>query len=76
LLLSASFADPKAAGTLQKQLRTLGGAAAELDTESQRATLRLNGEHVAATPDYADTSTRDAALQRLREALDMLATQE
>jgi len=76
LLLSASFADPKAAGMLQKQLRTLGGAAAELDTESQRATLRLNGEHVAATPDYADTSTRDAALQRLREALDMLATQE
>ncbi|MGC1550003.1 MAG: tryptophan--tRNA ligase [Rhodanobacter sp.] len=76
LLLSAAFTDPKAAGALQKQLRTLGSAAAELDVEQQRAALRLNGEHVAATPDYADTPARDAALLRLREALDLLATQE
>jgi tryptophanyl-tRNA synthetase len=76
LLLSAPFADPKAAGVLQKRLRTLGGAAAELVPGERNAGLRLDGEEVATTPDHADAATRDAALARLREALDRLAAQD
>jgi tryptophanyl-tRNA synthetase len=76
LLLSEPFADPKAAGLLQKRLRTLGGAAAELAADGQGARLHLDGEVVAATPSYADAATRDAALQRLRATLDQLAAQD
>jgi tryptophanyl-tRNA synthetase len=76
LLLSEPFADPKAAGLLQKRLRALGGAAAELVADGQGARLRLDGEAVAATPSYADAAARDAALQRLRGTLDQLAAQD
>lgn len=76
LLLSMPFADPKAAGALQKRLKTLGAAAAVLQVESSGMTLALDGETVASTPDYRDDSARNDALVQLREALDQLAAQE
>jgi tryptophanyl-tRNA synthetase len=76
LLLSMPFADPKAAGALQKRLKTLGAAAAVLQIQPQSMTLELDGEPVANTPDYRDEQSRDEALAQLREALDQLAAQE
>ena len=76
LLLSMSFADPKAAGALQKRLKALGAAAAVLKVQSSGMTLLLDGEPVASTPDYRDESARNDALARLHEALDQLAAQE
>ncbi|WP_266170441.1 tryptophan--tRNA ligase [Dyella subtropica] len=76
LLLSKSFADPKAAGALQKRLKGLGATAAVLQVKRLALNLELDGEHVASTPDYRDEETRDEALTRLREALDQLAAQE
>ena len=76
LLLSISFADPKAAGALQKRLKTLGAAGAVLQIQPQGMTLELDGAHVASTPDYRDEPSRDEALRRLREALDQLAAQD
>ncbi|HTC26908.1 tryptophan--tRNA ligase [Dyella sp.] len=76
LLLSKSFKDPKAAGAVQKQMKTLGGTAATLHVLPRSLVLELDGEPVASTPDYVDESARDEALSYLREALDMLAAQE
>ncbi|MFI4957699.1 MAG: tryptophan--tRNA ligase [Lysobacterales bacterium] len=76
LLLSMPFADPKAAGALQKRLKTLGAAAAVLQIESSGMTLALDGEPVASTPDYRDDLAREDAIAQLREALDQLAAQE
>ena len=76
LLLSKSFADPKAAGALQKQLKALGAAAAVLRVRPLGVSLELDGEAVASTPDCRDEQARDDVLARLREALDQLAAQE
>jgi tryptophanyl-tRNA synthetase len=76
LLLSKSFADPKAAGALQKQLKALGAAAAVLRIRPLGVSLELDGEAVASTPDYRDEQARDDSLARLHEALDQLAAQE
>ncbi|WP_267222180.1 tryptophan--tRNA ligase [Dyella silvae] len=75
LLLSKSFADPKAAGTLQKRIKELG-AAAVVHVQPLTLVLELDGEHVAATPTYDGEHARDEALVRLRGALDQLAAQE
>ncbi|OOG55499.1 tryptophan--tRNA ligase [Rhodanobacter sp. C03] len=76
LLLSIPFADPKAAGTLQKRLKTLGAAGAVLQIQPQGMTLDLDGKQVASTPDYRDEQSRDEALGQLRQALDQLAAQD
>lgn len=76
LLLSKPFADPKAAGALQKQLKALGAAAAVLQIQPLGMSLELDGEAVASTPDYRDGQARDEALAQLRDALDQLAAQE
>ncbi|TPG11099.1 tryptophan--tRNA ligase [Rhodanobacter glycinis] len=76
LLLSMPFADPKAAGALQKRLRALGAAAAVLQVQSSGMSLVLDGEPVASTPDYRDESERNDALAQLHEALDQLAAHE
>ena len=73
LLLSKSFKDPKAAGVVQKQLKTLGGINAIVHTLPLSLVLELDGEPVASTPDYADEHARDGALVYLRKALDALA---
>jgi tryptophanyl-tRNA synthetase len=75
LLLSKSFADPKAAGVLQKRIKELGTAAV-LQVQPQALVLELDGEHVAATPTYDGEQARDEALVRLRGALEQLAAQE
>ncbi|OOG51009.1 tryptophan--tRNA ligase [Rhodanobacter sp. C01] len=76
LLLSIPFADPKAAGALQKRLKTLGAAAAVLQIQPQGMILDLDGVQVASTPDYRDAQSRDQALVQLRQALDQLAAQD
>lgn len=75
LLLSRPFADPKAAGALQQQLKSLGGDSAVMQVRDTKMTLDLAGHAVASTPDYPDEQARDDALVRLREALDQLAAQ-
>jgi tryptophanyl-tRNA synthetase len=76
LLLSRSFADPKAAGVMQKRIKDLGSAAAVLQVQPQALVLEIDGEQVGATPDYDGEQARDEALLRLRGALDQLAAQE
>lgn len=76
LLLSIPFADPKAAGMLQKRIRNLGGASAVLQLQPPGMILELDGKPVASTPDYPDENSRDKALEQLREALDQLAAQD
>ncbi|WP_130617572.1 tryptophan--tRNA ligase [Dyella amyloliquefaciens] len=76
LLLSRSFADPKAAGVLQKRIKELGAASAVVQVQPLSLVLELDGEHVAVTPDYDGEEARDEALTRLRGALEQLAAQE
>jgi tryptophanyl-tRNA synthetase len=76
LLLSRSFSDPKAAGAVQKKLKTLGSTAATLHALSLSVVLDVDGEPVANSPDYVDEATRDAAMAYLRQALDLLVAQE
>jgi len=75
LLLSKSFADPKAAGVLQKRIKELGTAAV-VQVQSLALALELEGEQVAASPTYDGEHARDEALARLRGALDQLAAME
>jgi tryptophanyl-tRNA synthetase len=76
LLLSRSFADPKAAGAMQKRIKDLGSASAVLQVQPQALVLEIDGEEVGATPAYDGERSRDEALVRLRGALDQLAAQE
>jgi tryptophanyl-tRNA synthetase len=76
LLLSKSFADPKAAGVVQKRLKSLGAVGAVLQVQAQGMALDIDGEAIAQTPDYHDEQARDEAIARLREALDQLAAQD
>jgi len=76
LLLSMPFADPKAAGALQKQIRQLGATAAVMQLQPHGLSLELGGEIVASMPEYTDVALRDEALLRLRTALDQLAAQD
>ncbi|RAO75780.1 tryptophan--tRNA ligase [Dyella jiangningensis] len=76
LLLSRSFADPKAAGALQKRIKELGAASAVMQVQPHSLVLELDGEQVATTPEYDGEQSRDEALNRLRSALDELAAQE
>jgi len=74
LLLSRAFDDPKAAGAAQKRLRQLGAAAAVVQLTPTALLLDVDGDTLGRTPDYADEQARDEALQRLRQALDQLAS--
>lgn len=76
LLLSRSFADPKAAGVMQKRIKDLGSVAAVVQVQPQALVLEIDGEQVGATPAYDGEQARDEALIRLRGALDQLAAQE
>jgi tryptophanyl-tRNA synthetase len=73
LLLSVPFADPKAAGALQKRIKTAGTDGVVLQIDASRVVLELDGEPVASSADYRDEPTCDAALSQLRQALDQLA---
>jgi len=76
LLLSVAFADPKAAGAVQKRIKSLAAGAATWQISALAVGLELDGQVVASTPDQADEAARDAMLDRLREALGQFATQE
>ncbi|HET6432030.1 tryptophan--tRNA ligase, partial [Dyella sp.] len=76
LLLSQPFDDPKAAGALQKRLRTLGGASAVVQAMSDGSMLELDGTAVARLQVGEDAAAADLALTRLRHALDQLAAQD
>ena len=75
LLLSTPFADPKAAGALQKRLQTLGSTKAALSLKPTGYVLELDGAMVATSPEFADEAARDHTLAQLRVALDQLAEQ-
>ncbi|MEO6925661.1 MAG: tryptophan--tRNA ligase [Rhodanobacter sp.] len=76
LLLSVSFADPKAAGAMQKRLKNPGAGDAVVQTPALGVALEIDGEIVASSPEYHDEQVREQALAQLREALDQLATQD
>ena len=66
LLLSIAFADGKAAGQVIKRLQS---EALDLHAELNAFSVRLDGETVAYSPEFSTDAERDAAMQRLREAL-------
>ncbi|TBR40464.1 MULTISPECIES: tryptophan--tRNA ligase [Dyella] len=76
LLLSRSFADPKAAGVFQKHLKGPTATSAVIEVEPTSLRLEMDGELIGTTPDYGNEQARDDALARLREALDQLAAIE
>ncbi|MEP7187179.1 MAG: tryptophan--tRNA ligase [Rhodanobacter sp.] len=76
LLLSMPFDDPKAAGALQKQIKSLGATAAMLQKAQAGMHLEIEGKAVASTPDYSDERAREHALSKLHSALDQLAAQD
>ncbi|MET0349925.1 MAG: tryptophan--tRNA ligase, partial [Rhizobacter sp.] len=73
LLLSRSFADPKAAGMLRQSLSTLGGGRAVLESHGDHVALLVDGQVVAQGQSHPDEVVRAAAMLRLRTALDVLA---
>lgn len=76
LLLSIPFADPRAAGILQKRIKAAGVSGVVPQIDALRVVLELDGEPVASSADYRDESTCEAALSQLRQALDQLAAAE
>ncbi|MEO6799167.1 MAG: tryptophan--tRNA ligase [Rhodanobacter sp.] len=76
LLLSVSFADPKAAGAMQKRLRSLGAVGTVVQTRGLGMALEIDGKAVASTPEYRDEAEREQALTQLRHALDQLAAKD
>jgi hypothetical protein len=58
---------------MRQRLQTIGGGKAQLDAEGLAYRVVVDGEPVAVSPAYADDTSRDAAMQALRAALDALA---
>ncbi|WP_223488261.1 tryptophan--tRNA ligase [Pseudomonas sp. A-RE-19] len=67
LLLSRNFADGKTAGQVTKQLQS--GQPLDVRSEDLSFSVWLEGECVADSPAFADTTARDAAIDALRVAL-------
>lgn len=67
LLLSRGFADGKTAGAVTKQLQQ--GQALDVRSEAGSFSVWLEGECVADSPQFADDTARDAAIEALRVAL-------
>ncbi|MGF6154665.1 tryptophan--tRNA ligase [Pseudomonas fluorescens] len=67
LLLSRNFADGKTAGQVTKQLQS--GQALDVRSEDLSFSVWLEGECVADSPAFADSSARDVAIDALRVAL-------
>ena len=67
LLLSKGFADGKAAGQVSKRLH--GGEPLDLREEGTALGVWLDGECVALSPDFPEAEAREAARQRLLDAL-------
>lgn len=67
LLLSRSFADGKSSGLVTKRLQD--GSALDIRNDGSSYGLWLDGEAVGQGGEFTDANARDAAVQRLREAL-------
>jgi tryptophanyl-tRNA synthetase len=67
LLLSRHFADGKAAGAVTKQLQS--GDVLDVRTEALGFSVWLDGAVVADSAEFADETSRDAAVAALRVAL-------
>ncbi|MGE8099706.1 tryptophan--tRNA ligase [Pseudomonas fluorescens] len=67
LLLSRNFADGKTAGQVTKQLQS--GQALDVRSEDLSFSVWLEGECVADSPAFADSTARDVAIDTLRVAL-------
>ncbi|POA76739.1 tryptophan--tRNA ligase [Pseudomonas sp. DP16D-R1] len=67
LLLSRHFADGKTAGQVTKQLQS--GQPLDVRNEDLSFSVWLEGECVAQSPAFADSASRDAAIEALRLAL-------
>ncbi|MGH8349820.1 MAG: tryptophan--tRNA ligase [Pseudomonas sp.] len=67
LLLSRNFADGKTAGQVTKQLQA--GQALDVRSDELGFSVWLEGECVADSPGFADSTARDAAIEALRIAL-------
>lgn len=67
LLLSRNFADGKTAGQVTKQLQA--GQALDVRSDELGFSVWLEGECVADSPAFADSTARDAAIEALRIAL-------
>ncbi|PYY69016.1 tryptophan--tRNA ligase [Pseudomonas jessenii] len=67
LLLSRNFADGKTAGQVTKQLQS--GQPLDVRSEELGFSVWLEGECVADSPAFADSTARDAAIEALRIAL-------
>ncbi|WEL91246.1 tryptophan--tRNA ligase [Pseudomonas sp. CBSPCBW29] len=67
LLLSRNFADGKTAGAVTKQLQS--GQALDVRSEALSFSVWLEGAAVADSPAFADSASRDAAIEALRVAL-------
>ncbi|MEO6967562.1 MAG: tryptophan--tRNA ligase [Rhodanobacteraceae bacterium] len=72
LLLSRAFDDPKAAGDCMRALLALDAVPVMESLDDTRYALVMGGERVAVSPAYADAPSRDAAIEKLRWALDSL----
>ncbi len=67
LLLSRNFADGKTAGQVTKQLQS--GQPLDVRNEDLSFSVWLEDECVAQSPAFADSASRDAAIEALRLAL-------
>ncbi len=67
LLLSRNFADGKTAGQVTKQLQS--GQPLDVRSDALNFSVWLEGECVADSPAFADSTARDAAIEALRIAL-------
>jgi tryptophanyl-tRNA synthetase len=67
LLLSRNFADGKTAGQVTKQLQS--GQPLDVRSEDLSFSVWLEGECVADSPAFADSTARNAAIEALRVAL-------
>jgi len=67
LLLSRNFADGKTAGQVTKQLQA--GQPLDVRSDELGFSVWLEGECVADSPGFANSTVRDAAIEALRIAL-------
>lgn len=72
LLLSVPFADPKAAGALNRQL-VVEREQLSLVTDGLHYRVLLNDSLLAESPFFADAAALETGIQRLRDSLNSLA---
>lgn len=69
LLLSRAFDDPKMAGEYTRAMLAIDAAPVTEALDDTRYALVMDGDRIAVSPAYADTTARDVAIHRLYAAL-------